>query len=53
MHFFSACPSGCLACDFATIDGSTGAQYCPEAFCEDGYVWEDDANGGHCVGNTL
>ena len=42
-----AAASGCLMTMLTTTAGST--TYCPEGYCEVGYVWSSDSSGGKCT----
>ena len=43
------CPDGCLTCDYGTIDGSSGGQFCPSDSCMKGYTWRSNSYGGECI----
>ena len=42
-----AAATGCLMTMLTTTAGST--TYCPEGYCEVGYVWSSDSSGGKCT----
>ena len=42
-----ASANGCLMTMLTTTDGSK--TYCPEGFCEVGYVWSSDSSGEKCT----
>ena len=42
-----AAATGCLMTMLTTTAGST--TYCPEGYCEVGFVWSSDSSGGKCT----